>query len=449
MKNRKLFFFLTAFGISLGSFAQQTFHLSLDSAVAISIRESKKLKSDSQDIEIKEARMLQTKARQLPSASVMAAYTRLSDNVDPFILQLPGTSVSKLEIPQVVDRYTTALSVSQLLYAGGQVKYDRRSAKLEAEATKLDVEKSKTDVIYSTIKAYFELYKLQQTKSFIQQNRVQVQEHLENSKTYQKNGLILKNDVLRIELQLSELDHSLIEINSALEVAGFNLSILLGHPTATYKYELNKEDFTRTISIKDAQEYQEEAIINRTDYKAIQKRIGTSVLEWQSAKANYYPKLFAGTNYYYSNPNSRVFPVQSNFKGTWDVGLALSWDLHSLYRNPHKVRESKAVVAKTQFQSDQLLDDIKTEVNEDYQALIKNQEKIKVSKSGVKQAEENYRIVQKRFQNNTILTSELTDASSLLLQSQINLLVDQANTYEAYYKLLHASGSLIIPVTFH
>ena len=81
------------------------------------------------------------------------------------------------------------------------------------------------------------------------------------------------------------------------------------------------------------------------------------------------------------------------------------------------------------------------EVNADYLAYLKSKEKIKVSETAVKQAEENYRIVNNQFKNNTALISDLTDANTLLLQSRVNLLVDKADADIAYYKLMKSSGS--------
>jgi len=165
-----------------------------------------------------------------------------------------------------------------------------------------------------------------------------------------------------------------------------------------------------------------------------------AILGIKSAKANYLPTLSVGGNAYYSNPNTRVFPAQDVFKGTWDAGVTMSWNLHSLYTNKHHVAESKATLSQTEFSKSQLMDDIKMEVNADYLSYIKNKQRIKVSEEAVSQAEENYRIVNNRFRNNTVLISDLTDANTLLLQTKINLLVDKADTDLAYYKLIQATG---------
>jgi outer membrane protein TolC len=172
------------------------------------------------------------------------------------------------------------------------------------------------------------------------------------------------------------------------------------------------------------------------------RRIGSAILGVKSSTGNYLPTVNIGANYYYSNPNARVFPQESQFKGTWDAGITLTWNISSLYTNKHKVAEDKAIQRQRESEKDLLADAIKMEVNGDYQAYIKNREKIRVSQQAVTQANENYRIVDNRFRNNTVLISDLTDANTLLLQSKVNLLVDRADAGLAYFKLLQATGAI-------
>jgi outer membrane protein len=418
---------------------RQETYLTLDSAIHLTLQQSRELQIDHSKIEAAKARFLQAKSKELPTASIGASYTRLSDNVEPFLIDLPGSNSPKVLNAQIVNRYTPTLSVGQVLYAGGQIKYAERSMQLLEEVSILDYENDKTAIIYTAISAYFNLFKIQQTKTVIEENIHQVEEHLRNIKTFEKNGIALKNDVLKIELQLSSLGHSLIEINSTQEIAEYNLSILLGLPTGS-TYQLETKDINDQPAIKSILEYQQEAQAQRPDLKGVDKKIGVAILGIKSATANYFPTVRLAGNYYYNRPNAREFPLSDRFKATWDAGISLNWNLHSLYTNQHHIAENKAILNQTQSQKDKLQDDIKMEVNADYVAFNKNKEKIRVSEQAVQQSEENYRIVNKRFLNNTVLISDLTDANTLLLQARINLLVDKADAGLAYYKLLQSTG---------
>jgi outer membrane protein TolC len=415
--------------------------LGLDSAIQLSLRQSRQLVIDKAKVEAARAKYQQARSMELPTARLGASYTRLSNNVDPFAIQLPGSSTEKALNPQILNRFTPSLSFGQVIYAGGQIKYAERSMRLLEEASRLDLEKNRTAVIYNTIESWFNLFKIQQTERAIQENLGQVKNHLRDIRNYEKNGLALRNDVLKIELQLSDLEHSLIEINSAQDVAGYNLNIVLGLPTGT-TYQLSERELDRPVSLKAAEDYLTEALANRADLKATDRRIGAAILGVKSSTGNYLPSLNAGANYYYSNPNQRVFPQEDRFKGTWDAGITLTWNISSFYTNKHRVAEDKAIQRQRESEKDLLTDAIKMEVHGNYQAYLKNREKIKVSEQAVTQANENYRIVDNRFRNNTVLISDLTDANTLLLQAKIDLLVDRADAGLAYFKLMHATGAI-------
>jgi len=438
MKPTALLLFLGTV-VSTAAFSQRV-NLGLDSAIAMSLRQSRQLAIDKAKVEAARARYQQARSMELPTARIGAAYTRLSDNVDPFSIPLPNSG-TKVINPPIVNHFTPTLSVGQTLYAGGQIKYAERSMQLLEQASQLDLQQNRTAVIYNTIEAWFNLFKIQQTEKAVEENIAQVTHHLRDIRNYEKNGIALRNDVLKIELQLSDLEHSLIEINSAQDVASYNLSITLGLPDST-RYELSESELKPSISLKAAGDYLSDALVNRSDLKATDRRIGAAILGVKSSTGNYYPSINLGANYYYSNPNQRVFPQESSFKGTWDAGITLTWNLSSLYTNKHKVAEDRAIQRQRESEKDMLTDAIRKEVNSDYQAYIENRAKIRVSEQAVGQAQENYRIVDNRFKANTVLISDLTDANTLLLQSRINLLVDRADAGLAYYKLLQATGSI-------
>ena len=413
--------------------------LTLDNAIRMSLQQSKLMHLDSGKINEARAKYQQAYNQQLPVASISGSYVRVSDNVTPFTIQ--GPSGGKMELnPQVLNQYYTTLSVGEVLYAGNRTRLAIQSMKYLENASHMDAEKDKADITFNTISAYYNLYKIQQTKKAVEENITQVKEHLRVIQSYEKNGFALRNDVLKIELQLSSLDQSLIDMNAALDIANYNMSIMLGFEEGT-GFQLSTDDFFNKSLDKTYDAYLSNGLANRMELKAVNNRIKAAETGVKSTKNNLYPTLIAGANYYDNRPNARVFPAANQFTGTWDARLTLSWSPSTLWTNKSKVAESKSLLQQTLSSKDITADQIKMEVNADYLSYLKSKEKIKVSETAVKQAEENYRIVNNQFKNNTALISDLTDANTLLLQTHINLLVDEADADVAYYKLMRSSDS--------
>jgi len=439
MKSKKIMLLILLLSVKL-LFAQNNNRLlGIDEAIERSLQQSKLLKIDSAKVDEARAKYMQAYNQQLPSAYMSGSYVRVSDNIKPFTIQ--NSAGTKLELnPQILNQYYSTVSVSEVLYAGNKTKLAIQSMKLLENASRMDARKDKNDIIFNTINAYYNLYKIGQTRKAIEENIVQVKEHLKNIQSYERNGLALKNDVLKIELQLSSLRQSLIDINTAQDIAGYNMSIMLGFPEGT-TYQLIADNFFSFSLDKTFEDYLSAGLINRPELRSAENKIKSAEIGLKSTKNNLYPQLIAGANYYDNRPNARVFPVAPEFTGTWDARLTLSWNFGALWTNKSKVAESRSLLQQTKASRELLMDGIKSEVNADYLSYIRSREKIKVSEDAVKQAEENYRIVNNQFKSNTALISDLTDANTLLLQTRINLLADKADTDVAYYKLMQSSAS--------
>lgn len=439
MKSKKIILLILLLSVKLLSAQNNNRLLGIDEAIERSLQQSKLLKIDSAKIDEARAKYMQAYNQQLPSAYMSGSYVRVSDNIKPFTIQ--NSAGTKLELnPQILNQYYSTVSVSEVLYAGNKTKLAIQSMKLLENASRMDARKDKNDIIFNTINAYYNLYKIGQTKKAIEENIVQVKEHLKNIQSYERNGLALKNDVLKIELQLSSLRQSLIDINTAQDIAGYNMSIMLGFPEGT-TYQLIADNFFSFSLDKTFEDYLSAGLINRPELRSAENQIKSAEIGLKSTKNNLYPQLIAGANYYDNRPNARVFPVAPEFTGTWDARLTLSWNFGALWTNKSKVAESRSLLQQTKASRELLMDGIKSEVNADYLSYIRSREKIKVSEDAVKQAEENYRIVNNQFKSNTALISDLTDANTLLLQTRINLLADKADTDVAYYKLMQSSAS--------
>ena len=162
----------------------------------------------------------------------------------------------------------------------------------------------------------------------------------------------------------------------------------------------------------------------------------------KSAQSAYFPTVNAGFNFYYNNPNQRVFPQTAKFKETWDAGISLNWNLSSLYTARASIRDAKI---NTKI-NDLLLGQIQDGIRSEQYSALKNYElslqKIKMAEKTVEQAKENQRIMQNRFASSVAVFTDLLEADTQLLQAQINLVNAQYDAKITYYKYIKASGNL-------
>ena len=432
----KLTILTVMMALSMSSFAQ-TQKITLNDAITKGLVESKTLRYDHSKIEMALAKYNQSKDGKLPDVKLDAGYTYLSDLPDHKFIHFGPASIQLYEN----SNYSSHLGATETIFAGNRERYAEQSTQYLLEASKLDVEKDKEDITQNIINTYFTLYKATQTKKIIDENIGQINQRLTEVQDAYNKGAAIQNDVLRVQLQLSNTQLAQIEINNNINVVNYNFDIMLGLPTST-QIELDSASMFTPIQIKGGDEYQKDALDNRMELRADNARTSAAQAGIKIAKSGLMPAIGIGADAYYANPNQRYFPILNQFEPTWDAGINLRWDLTGLFTNKHQAAEAQASYVQSQVAYDMHTDQIKMEVNSSLTSYNESLKKIEVAKLTVSQAEENYKTLTSRYNNHVALLSDLLDANNLLLQSKINETLAYADSELAYKNLLKATGNL-------
>ena len=161
----------------INSYGQEKKLVSLDEAITLGVNHSNKIKLDSLNFKIADAKLSQSKENQLPQVSLSASYLRISDNITPFTVAFPTGNV--VLNPQILNQSYNAVQAKQLIWAGGKLRNANKIAELEKRAIDFDIVTSKNDVSYQIASIYYNLYATKQTKKIIEANI----ELLNNQKT--------------------------------------------------------------------------------------------------------------------------------------------------------------------------------------------------------------------------------------------------------------------------
>jgi outer membrane protein TolC len=89
---------------------------------------------------------------------------------------------------------------------------------------------------------------------------------------------------------------------------------------------------------------------------------------------------------------------------------------------------------------DLLNDQIKLEINRDFQNLDYARKKISVLEKTAAQANENYRITKNKFDNGLVTITELLDADTAQISANVNVINAKADAALAYRKLMQTTG---------
>lgn len=442
---RKAIRLLVSYGIAsffmalpMGVFAQQK-TLSLPEAIKLGVENSKRLKLSQAKVNEAVSRYKQAADGALPTASISYMYSRAFFLNNDF--KLPGSpDSSAFRLPGHADAQIGTASVQELLYAGGRLKYARQSTDLLTKAARLDVVKDKDEVVYSIVSLYYNLYKISQSKQILAQNVQAIDKQLKQSKRFFEQGLVTKNDVLRLQLERANAAIDSTELSANEKIANYSFVVLLGLPD-------NTELKIGTVTTQNPQpqpltSYLDSAYTNRPELKSYALQTQVAETNIKSVKSQMLPTLGAGGNLYYINPTGRFIPNKNEFLGPYTLGLSLSWNISNLWTTKNKVSEAKIQKDESVISRNILADNIKTEVNQSYQRYMQALEKIRLLQTSVGQASENDKILESKYKNNVASIIDRIDANTQLFQSEINLEMAKADAGLAYYTLLKSTGKL-------
>jgi len=393
--------------------------LTLEESLKIGLENSKVLKISKAKVTGAEARVTEVSSQMLPKLSLGASYTRLSD-VPPFEVNVPIFPMPIKIQDVILNNYSVKLSLQQPLFTGLRLSSLKNVAEQNKQATQSDYNKDANETALNIHNAFWNYYKTQKVLSLVEENLKQLKSHLSDTKKFLDNGLVTKNDYLKLEVQYANVKLMKIESENNVKMAKASLNKILGFEL-TDQTEISAEDIAVNMNNVKFDELKNEAIEQREELKSTQLRINASEESVTAARSAWFPSVYMFGDYYYSRPNQRIMPAKDEFNDTWDVGISLSWDLWNWGYNSSQTTQAEQQLIQTQATYEQIKDAIELEVYQTYLKLISEYDKVDVSKKTVEQTEENYRITNESYAQQMATSTDLIDAENSLLDAKTKL----------------------------
>lgn len=410
----------------------------LDKAIQTALQNNKGIKLADTRTQAAEARAQEAKDRSLPQANASLAYSRYS-LTGPFAIK--GSDGNALfGIPAGAFNATIGgVTVSKEVFGGFAERSAEKSAELLAKASHLDAQQNRSELVYTVTDAYYNIVKLIKSTRVIEQNIRQFDEREREARNLEKEGIVTANEVLKIQLQKNNLQLSQLQVDKARQTALYNFNLLIGLPTD----QAVAVDTTLTnpnTTLESLNSFLGRAVQTRPEVQANSLRLQAAGEQLRNVKSTMYPHLGVSAGYNYINPTTRLIPESQSFLSAWNVGAAITYNIGSLYNMKGRLNTARKSIDQTTLQSQQLNDQIQSEVVTAYNNYQLALEQQNVIRTAVDQAKENYRLTESRFRNGLVGSTDLLEADSFLLQAQLNVINATVDAQLAYQRLLKATG---------
>jgi outer membrane protein TolC len=284
---------------------------------------------------------------------------------------------------------------------------------------------TRRDTAFRVLEAYYRLLEASRLAEVATQSVDQLTLQLKQANSFHDAGTISRDQVLRAELALANAKQRLIQTRAQVTLGRARLAQTMGMPIASAIDAIpltGEPTFTVDVTLANASSA---AHSQRVELRELDNRIEQSRA---SSRVAWY-KLFPQVNLigsYMHNDQVRT-GIQFVEKDAVFVGGALSWDVWDWGSTISGIHSADAKLHEARTARDKMIEQIDLEVHEAFLNVATAMDAIGVAKTAVASAEENYRLVNKRYDANSATQFDVVDAESLLTQARAQL---QTSTYD-------------------
>ena len=416
-------------------FSQEIRQITANEVAELALQNHYQLKVSAQNINIARQQTDITKLQKLPTITASTTQFYLGNVL---AIDKDFSNSTTIQMPHYGSTY--GVQATQLIFKGGLVNKSIELAGLREQLSELDLEKNKQDVKFLVISNYLDIYKIINQQSVFENNKKLAQQRLKNINDFYKQGMVTRNEVIRGELAIKNLDQGILTLANNRKILNYNLNIGLGLPADTEIIPVENLENKESGIGKDY--YLNLAHETNPQLKSAKTNIDVADKNIEIIKTDRMPTLSGFGGYSLQRPITTRNPVLDMYASGWQGGISLSYNIDNLYKTKEKVKLGE-------LQKDQANDaltltqqNIDMNVNASY---VKYQESIQqadILNDAKKLAEENYKITEAKYLNQLAVQAEMIDAQNQKLQSELDFANAEINVLYQYYNLLKSTGTL-------
>jgi len=410
--------------------------LTLSDVFEMALRNSTQLKIAGKGSELARQQVEIAKSKRLPSLSSELNYGYLSNS------EIWNPSFSKHttgKMPHHLTEFT--VSATQLIFAGNAVKNEIRKSSLDEQIALLSQDKNTQDIKLLVAAKYLDIARLINLKKVYKSNEALAENRLKNILAMQKQGMVTQNDVLRTKLSISDLNLTIRQTDDNIRILNDEMNTVIGLPGASIL--LPDSNFMATyvqnkpldIFREQAYQYNQELKIAATESKVAE--INVKLLNSERSPVIV---AFAASNL--QRPYVYSLPAIDVYYNIWQAGIGVKYNISSIYQTPKKVTAGKIALQQSKEKETFQKQNMDVAVSSRYIKFREAQEDLRTYTSDLKSAQENYRIVEKKYFNQLALLTDMIDAANIKLEAETKVTNAGVNIVFTYCQLLNSIGNL-------
>jgi outer membrane protein len=296
-------------------------------------------------------------------------------------------------------------------------------------ADKWELEAERQELTLQVKLLYYDLLKYRSLYDISLQNVAQVKLYLEAAIEKKELGIGKESEILKARSDLGNAEYLVKSMAYSVMNAENGLSRLTGE-SISGKTIRTEPDLVLSGNVFLANDSLYSVALN--SYPELNAMMNLQLSQDYSVKAEEatrFPVFSANAGYnILSNP-------QIETPGIWSAGLTARWNVFDGYKRKTKIRTEKLKAQSLQYQQEDLLLELRREIDNRINALIVANNQIKISESLKKSTSENLKVVEEEYRLGISSMLELSNAQVDDFEASIKL-VEAVTGYRMAYALI-------------
>ena len=397
---------------------------------------SKTLQSQKISVEFAQKGIEVARTARLPEVNASAS---LSLNGDVLVTDRDFTHWEGYGAPRWGN--SLAVEAQQVVYAGGAIDAGIRLAELQAEQATVGVSQSREQQRFLALGQYMDIFKLRNREQVFVQNIELTQRLIADIQAKYEQGMALKNDVTRYELQLETLRLQLKKLQDQRAILNHQLVNQLGLPKGTVI--VPDEGIISQVYSNDGEAmWQDKALAESPMMRQVALSRQMAEQELRIARSDKLPKIALVAADNFSGPFTYDIPPLNKNINYWYLGVGVKYSLSSLFKSGKKIEQAMVRTRQAEQAREVVTEQLNNQVQQAYTYYQQAYVELETQRKSVELARQNYQVINDRYLSQLALVTDMIDASNVKLNAELNEVDARVGIAWAFYRLKYVAGVL-------
>ena len=386
--------------VSVSGSAQQSY----------SLAQCKKLALEN-NARMKNARLEVSSARQTKEEAFTNFFPSLSASALGYNANQPlvEANLGGMPLALLKNGIVGDITVTQPLFAGGQIVNGNKLAQLGVEVSRFKQEQSAKEVLLTTEVYYWQIISLNEKLKTLAIVEQLVNSLYKDVDAAVKAGVKNRNDLLQVQLRKNSVASDRLQLENGLKLSRMLLGQYVGLKADSLSIE--SVSFDEPASPEKLRTDHGAALLTTPEYQLLAKNVEANRLQQKITVGKYLPTVGIGASYMYDD-------LMDKDNTTAMVFAKVSVPLSDWWGGSHAIKKQKFQTMMAQNEQRNNSDLLLIQMQKLWNDVEESYKQVKLAEESVVTATENVRLNTNYYQAGTTTLSDLLDSQLLLQQSR-------------------------------